>query len=391
MKILHIVPSYYPAVRYGGPIISVHGLCRALAAAGNEIDVYTTNVDGDRDSDVPLFEPVLLDGVNVHYFPSRYGRRLFYSLPMAKRLQESIQDYDLVHLHSVFLWPTWVAARQAIKANIPYLVSPRGMLVKELISRKNYLLKILWIELIEKKTLARAAGIHVTSDVELKELQKFNFCLQKIYTIANGIDLPQQWNKVDVSEDVCRAVERQPYILFFGRINWKKGLDRLVRALSGIPGVNLVIAGNDEEGYLPKLQGIAADSGISDRIIFIPRFIAGADKEALYTSASVFVLPSYSENFGNTVFEAMIRSVPVVVTEEVGVGAIIKNHQAGMAVGADKLADAIIKVLQNKDETNKMANRGSALVRDRFNWEHIAGEMSRCYREILDKSDAANQ
>src|SRR3954464_12392703 len=84
MRILHVVPSYIPAWRYGGPIHSVHGLCKALVARGHEIDVATTNVDGESGRDVPLAKPVDLNGVRVHYFPSRVLRRLYYSPPLRR-------------------------------------------------------------------------------------------------------------------------------------------------------------------------------------------------------------------------------------------------------------------------------------------------------------------
>jgi len=141
VKILHVVPTYIPAYRYGGPIYSVHNLCRSLVELGHNVDVYTTNVDGLQDSDVPLGKVVVIDGVNVRYFSCPYGRRLYYSPSMMKALCEHLRDYDLIHLHSVFLWPTWAAARVARRNNVPYVLSPRGMLVKALIRRKNRQLK----------------------------------------------------------------------------------------------------------------------------------------------------------------------------------------------------------------------------------------------------------
>ena len=119
MKILHVVPTYIPAWRYGGTIHSVHGLCRALAARGHDVDVFTTNVDGLADSDVPLGTPVVIDGVRVWYHPSRFGRRLYRSPDMGRRLKAHVGEYSVVHLHSVFLWPTWAAARAARNAGVP--------------------------------------------------------------------------------------------------------------------------------------------------------------------------------------------------------------------------------------------------------------------------------
>src|SRR6478609_2951217 len=106
MKILHVVPTYYPAVRYGGPIQSVHGLASALAAQGHDVHVYTTNVDGQGVSPVALDRPTLLDGVTVQYFATGVGRRIYRSPRMRQALDLNVASFDIVHLHSVFLWPT---------------------------------------------------------------------------------------------------------------------------------------------------------------------------------------------------------------------------------------------------------------------------------------------
>lgn len=110
MKILHVVPTYLPATRYGGPIHSIHGLCSALVRGGHDVHVATTNVDGPGESDVPLHEPVLLDGVCVRYSSSGFGRRLYYSRAMGRFLRSTASAYAVLHLHSVFLWPTLAAA-----------------------------------------------------------------------------------------------------------------------------------------------------------------------------------------------------------------------------------------------------------------------------------------
>src|SRR3974390_3341497 len=117
MKILNVVPTYYPAVRYGGPIRSVHGLASALAAHGHEVHVYTTNVDGDGELPVRLDRPVQIDGVNVSYFATSIGRRLYRSARMWQALHANISGFDIIHLHSVFLWPTSAApqvSRQSV-------------------------------------------------------------------------------------------------------------------------------------------------------------------------------------------------------------------------------------------------------------------------------------
>ena len=113
MRILHVTPSYLPAVRYGGPIFAIHGLCKALAARGHEDQVFTTNIDGPNNSPVPTETPVDMEGIQVRYFPCPLLRPLYWAPTLGCALNSEISKFDLVHLHSVFLWPTWAAARAA--------------------------------------------------------------------------------------------------------------------------------------------------------------------------------------------------------------------------------------------------------------------------------------
>jgi glycosyltransferase involved in cell wall biosynthesis len=202
MRILHVVPTYLPAVRYGGPIFAVHGLCRALASRGHEIEVVTTNINGSGKSEVPVGVPVWMDGVQIRYFSSNFLRRLSWAPSLARALKLEVSGFDVVHLHSVFLWPTWAAGRLARRADVPYLVSPRGMLVKDLIERRSNIVKVAWINLIEKSNLERASAIHVTSELEGAELMRFNWKLPQVVMIANGVEEVEGDTKAESSPDV---------------------------------------------------------------------------------------------------------------------------------------------------------------------------------------------
>ena len=169
MRLLHVAATYLPAVRYGGTIVSVHGLCKALAARGHDVHVFTTSVDGPADSAVVHQQPVDVDGVKVWYFQSPSLRRIYWSPTLGAALNAQVAKFDVVHTHAVFLWPLWAAARAARRANVPYVVSPRGMLERELVARRNPLLKALWLAAIERQNLEQAAAIHVTSEREADE------------------------------------------------------------------------------------------------------------------------------------------------------------------------------------------------------------------------------
>lgn len=385
MRILHVVPTYLPAVRYGGPIFAVHSLCRALVGRGHEVEVFTTNVDGPGNSPVPLGVSVSIDGVRVRYFESRFLRRLYWSPSLRRGLAREVGTFDMVHLHSVFLWPTWAAARAARRAQVPYVVSPRGMLVKHLIRSRSRIPKLLWINLIEKQNMEGASAIHVTSAVEADELRRFNWKFPQIIMIANGVERPESVASAKISKDVAEIAAEQPLVLFLGRISWKKGLDRLLKAFALTDHCTLLIVGPDDENLVPRLVQLARSLQIADRVRFLPRTVLGQDKEYLFAAAQLFVLSSDSENFGNAVLEAMVRAVPVVVTPEVGAAQIVRESGGGLVVPGKPslLSEAINRLMGDRVLARTAGDAGKHYVLERCSWPSIAAQIETLYNKII--------
>jgi glycosyltransferase involved in cell wall biosynthesis len=387
MRILHVVPSYLPAVRYGGPIFAVHGLCRALAARGHEVQVFTTNIDGPGITPTPIATPVDLDGVQIQYFPCPLLRRLYWAPALGRALHHEIGKFDLVHLHSVFLWPTWAAVRAARNAGIRYVLSPRGMLVKDLIARRSRLAKSAWIRLIERSNVEQAAALHLTSQLEGTELERFGWQLPRLVVIPNAIDEPLSANG-KIASDVEAIASEKPLVLFLGRLSWKKGLDRLLQAFAQTQSGILAIVGTDDENFSPQLVKLAEDLQIADRIRILPRTIIGFEKERLFAAARLFVLPSYSENFGNTVLEAMRRGVPVVVTPEVGAAEVVRESGAGLVVAGEPepLSSAIRLLTADLSLARSMGEAGRRHAAQYFNWDHVAVQMEDLYNSLMSRA-----
>jgi len=389
LRILQVVPTYFPAVRYGGPIRSVHGLGRALVERGHEVHVFTSSMDGPKNLDVPLAMPVLIDGVHVHYFAVNWLRRLCWCPALADALQHHVESFDVVHLHSVFLWPTWAAARIAERAAVPYVISPRGMLGVEVIRRKSRLIKSAWIRLIEERTLRESAGLHVTAALEREEIQALRLALPKIFCVPNGVSWPAQHAALRAGPFANIA---KPYALFLGRIDAKKGLDRLLAAWKWVPDLTLIIAGNDENGYRQQLEKTVEESELGARVRFVGR-ASDEHKWALYENAAMFILPSYSENFGNAVAEAMAMGCPVVVTPEVGLATLVHESGSGIVVdGAPRtLAEAVGSLLQDSARRRLMGERGRFTARRHLSWASAAAQMEAIYEEITRKKDSSNR
>lgn len=359
----------------------MHYLCAALVRAGHEVDVYTTNVDGIGVSDVPVDEPVWRDGVRVRYFSCALGRRLYRSPTMATALQAHATSFDAIHAHAVFLWPTSAAAAIARRTGVPYIISPRGMLVGDLIRRKSRWLKSAWISAFERRNLLGAAAVHVTSELEAVEIGRLGLKVERFALAANGLDLGSDFEAVSQFADSQQQPEPGG-VVCLGRISWKKGLDRLIAAMPFAPHARLTIVGNDEENYLPSLKTLADRLGVADRVAFLgPVF--GYEKWRLIRNAEIFALCSHSENFGNAVLEAMACGVPVVVTPEVGLAGVIANAGAGLVVEGDapQIGAAIADLLAAPDLRARMGVAGRETVQAHFSWDAIASTMAGHYFE----------
>jgi len=383
MRILHVVPTYWPAVRYGGPIFAVHSLCQALVAKGHQVQVFTTNIDGPESSPVPIGTPVSLDGVAVRYFSSPLFRRLFWAPALGRALKHEIDTFDVVHLHSAFLWPIWAAARTAREVGTPYVFAPRGMLIKDLIARRSRLAKSIWIHLIEQANVEHAAALHLTSQLEADEISRFGWQLPPLAVIPNGIDGPLACTG-EIAADVRAIAAERPLVLFLGRLSWKKGLDRLLSAFAQSRAGTLAIVGPDDEGLAPQIARDAARLGVADRVRILPRTVVGREKEHLFAAAQVFVLPSYSENFGNTVLEAMRRGVPVVVTPEVGAAEVVRASGGGIVCGGDPtpLGAAIWRLISDQDLARSLGEAGKHHVIQHYTWSGVAARMQDLYERI---------
>ncbi|HEX4956221.1 MAG TPA: glycosyltransferase [Thermoanaerobaculia bacterium] len=385
MRILHVIPTYVPAWRHGGPVYSTHGLARAQARAGHEVHVLTTTVNGNGDLDVPRGRAVEVDGVSVTYFPTALSRRLYVSPGMGRALAASIDRFDVAHLHSLFLWPPAAAGHFARKAGVPYFVAPRGMLVRELVARQGRLRKRLWLALIDRRNLEGAAGIHVTSELEAAEARRFGFRLPPVQVIPNGLDAEVFARDPETPPPprLAALFAAGPFFLFLGRISWKKGLERLIAALPGVPAARLAVAGNDEEGLLPRLAQQARELGVAERVAFLGA-VEGDEKAWLLRRCAALVLPSLSENFGNVVLEAWAAGRPAVVTPEVGLAAEVTAAGAGLVAPGDpeSLGAALTTLLADPGATDEMGSRGATRVRERYGWDAIAARVEGMYRGI---------
>jgi glycosyltransferase involved in cell wall biosynthesis len=222
--------------------------------------------------------------------------------------------------------------------------------------------------------------------MEADELKSLGLPAPNVTCIPNGVQFPREY--LPLSRGPFSHLPER-FVLFLSRINWKKGLDRLIAAWQFVPDMSLVIAGNDEEGYQPKLLQQVRELGLSNRVIFLGP-VDDSHKWALFSQAQLFVLPSYSENFGNVVAEAMSMGCPVAVTPEVGISALVEAVGAGIVVDGEpvEFATAIRDLLARPADLLAMGQRGRRAARDQLSWDAVAAQTETLYRDIIQKQKA---
>jgi glycosyltransferase involved in cell wall biosynthesis len=375
MKILHVVPSFYPAHVYGGPIESVYALCRHSAAQGCKVRVLSTDANGlDRVLEVETDRETTL-AENVHV---RYCRRLArhsVSLELLGRLLEYIRWSDVVHLTAVYSFPTLPTLLACKLLGKPLIWSPRGALQRWSGSTKVGRKK-LWHALCAS-VAPREITLHVTSAQEAKESQLV-FPSAQTVVIPNGVEV--------------RAGEKPPRdssrlgLLFLGRLDAKKGIENLLDACALLREhrrINffLAIAGAGTAVYEQALQTRIAALGLTDSVKMLGA-LHGADKSKLLERADLVIVPSHTENFALVVAEALAHATPVIA----GTGTPwqkLADHGCGLWVSNDatSLAEAIEKMAQLP--LREMGQRGRAWMDREFSWPERTGEMIELYRSSL--------
>lgn len=385
MKVLHVIPSI--SRNDGGPTIAVETMTRALAEAGVEVHLAATDDDGNGHLDVALESPVRQSGVTYFFF-RRQMRFYKTSLPLARWLARHVQDYDVLHVHTLFSFSSLPAAWAAQRVGVPYIVRPLGVLNHYGIRHHHPALKRISFRLLERRLLERAALIHYTTEQESAEAASLGFATRGV-VIPIGIDVGAYARAVDsdwIAQRVPQFADR-PLILFMSRLDPKKGLDLLLPAFARLKteGSNaaLLIAGAGEAGYVNALKQRAADLHLQSDIVWLGH-LEGEDKRAALHAATVFVLASYSENFGIAVVEALAAGLPVVVTDQVGIHSDITRNSAGIVIptNVEALATALAHLLQNAELRHTMGQAGRALARSCYSLEAMTHRLVQVYSDL---------
>lgn len=398
MRLVHVIPAISPV--YGGPSQMITGFSKALATAGVAVTILTTDANGDAGQaplTVPLGVPVAQQGYEIRYFRRVGWPRYKFSVGLLRWLAAHATAFDLAHIHALFSPVSSTAAAIARTRHLPYLLRPLGTLDPTDLQKKRRL-KQLYARLIERQNLAGAAAVHFTSRQEAAAAERFGLTLQD-WILPLGVDLaefavsPAERGAIAQStRDRLNIPPGRPVVLFLSRLDPKKGLELLIPALeqvqaAGIP-VHWILAGSNP-------QDPVYEAWVGDRLHASPLlacttqtgFVTAQARRDLLLTADLFVLPSYYENFGIAVAEAMAAGLPVVVSDAVPLHEDVAMAQAGWVVPCETraLAQTLAIALQAADRPQ----RGIAAqrwARKHYDWGAIAQHAIQKYEEILQQA-----
>jgi glycosyltransferase involved in cell wall biosynthesis len=376
LRVLHVTPSFHPAVRYGGPTASVLNLCRALQGEGVEVEVVTTTCDGPDELDVPVDREVAVFGLPVRYYrPTlRYPRD--FSATLAARVLATAGDYDILHALGLFDFTTGVVALAARRAGRPFLVTPCGAFNS--VGDSSEWRKRGYLALLDRLGVGvgRAAALHAASALEHAGIRAI-LPTMKVFDVPCGVTLP----------DAVPDVRREPHrVVFLGRLDEIKGFDVLIPALSRVaavmPDVETVFAGYDAGGQWDAITRLQQAQHPVPRLRYIGA-VEGDEKLRFLASASVLALVSRSESFGLVVVEALACGTPVVVSrscpwqsvEELGAGFWVERTP-------ERVAAALLSLLGDPALVARMGAAGKELAK-RYPWSSAGRAMAAQYAAIL--------
>ncbi|WP_445637541.1 Glycosyl transferase family 1 [Nostoc sp. DSM 114161] len=390
MKILHVIPSI--AKVRGGTSQAVLDMVKALQIVNVNAEIATTNDDGDNLLDVPLGKCIQYNHVPVWFFhrfsPNIKGVREYaFSGELTQWLWQNISQYDLVHIHALFSYPSTIAMAIARLKNVPYIVTPHGLLCEWSLQQSTHK-KETYLKVIEQANLDGAQMLHFTSEKEQQEvsllgLHKPNFVLPLGISLPTKIAdarqrLRQQFN--------IRADE--PVILFLSRLHSKKGLEYLIPALGKLTHhrFTFILAGNGTPDYEAQIQSLLVSHGLRDRTLVVG-FVEGQTKDILMQGSDLFVLTSHSENFAVSVLESLAVGVPVLVTPGVALASVVKQNQLGYVPDLDiaAIAQALEDYFNNTQIAQNMGELARKLISEKYTLEKTALQMQQIYQTILQK------
>jgi glycosyltransferase involved in cell wall biosynthesis len=387
MRILHVIPYMHP--RAGGPPVAVEKFIRESNTVGCVSEIVTTSLFCDSDASALLKR---LNGFATTTCLAQRGAGLLLSQTARQKILERIQLADIVHVHTLWNPINTLVRRGCAASSRPYVLMPHGMLDPYSLKVKRWR-KSTYFWAAERKNLRAAQRLIYTTPEEAELAARQIAYLPKSAVVPLGGDAPAAGLEDLAAEFLTKfpVARGRRQVLFLGRLDFKKGLDRVFAVLpsvfSAFPDLLFTIVGDGSPTFVRTLKKMAAAHGFEQNVL-MTGMLLGPLKWAAYASAELFLLPSRQENFAITVAEAMQMGLPVIISDRVNTWPYVKESRAGVVLPDNEieaeLGNSLVMLLQNRCVAKSMGKRGQEFARAHLTWTRAAVCLLSCYKEVLE-------
>jgi glycosyltransferase involved in cell wall biosynthesis len=386
MRVLVVIPSFYPAIIYGGPIFSTLNNCKELARL-EDMNVYVSSTNADMNSRLNVEVNRYIE-LETRFKVKYYNETIIgkFSLDFFLNILKDIKKSDVIHIQSLFSTTTITSLFYARIFQKPILLSPRGQLGGWSI-KSGSSFKQLWLRLFIKP-FSKYVVWHATAAHEKKDIFKI-FPQAKVQVISNGIEygMFQKFTALTRQEFLRKYVDIEvdvdKIIISLGRLQKVKGFDILIasfdKILSKHPNSKLLIAGQDEgeEGNLKKQ---IAKLNLLNKV-FLVGSISGKDKIDFLANADLFALPSHNENFGNVYLESLAAGTPIIASKNTPWKNIVTaNCGKWVENTVEETSKAMLEILE-KDRI--LMRKNSIKLAGNYNWPIVAMQFKKLFISMV--------
>lgn len=388
MKILHVITAIQKAA---GTSVFCGEVSNGLAASGHDVTIAV--VDSNRADCYPIDPRIKLISIDTLFKSTR---------------STCSTRFNIIHIHALWSPILHKVGNWAHRNKVPVVWSPHGMLTSWAMNNKKWKKMLAWW-LYQRKDLARADLLHATAESEVEDIRRMGL-RNKVMVVPLGVNIGGRIEGVINHVEQVEHVEGKKILLFVSRVQRKKGLINLARAWANLKQESSTrstcstwlnswkvrIVGPDQEGHTQEVKAECERLGILDDWEFVgPKF--GDELQSEYANANLFVLPTYSENFGSVVIESLAHGVPVITTKgtpwyelEGYTNSKLQTLNSKLKcgwwidIGVEPLVNALQEAMSlTGEERIFMGERGCKLVEEKYTWGAVVKTILKGYEEVL--------
>lgn len=390
MKLLVSIPAYFPAVQFGGYVESLHSLLKCL---NKKIDIKVLTTDYGLEGKVEVDKWTLVDEINVKYFKYLPPKNFIISFSLLKDFISLIKESDVIYFSGVWNFQVLLGSILCLIFKRKYIVGITGVLYAETLNIKSKFLKYIYLFLLKDLIFNKLCTIRFTTEDEKRNIAPWLKLKSDSVVIPNAFSM-QEVNhppKKGLFKEKFNISKDKKIILFLGRINKKKGLDLLVESFSLLSkdheDLILAIVGPDSDGYKNDICKMIKNYNLEKKVLFTG-LLEGVDKITAFIDSEMFVLSSYSENFGVSVVEAMSCGAPVVISNKVGIYKDVEEYDAGIVtdLNTENIYNGMKTYLIDEETKSLHIKNAYKLIKDKYNNETTANSILSLMEKICSKN-----